>query len=81
MTQPSARRLPMTPKARWLIYLIEECLRSGDEETVKSLCKSMMQFLYNIRKSGKTILSPESERLLDSLLNLYKDEISRSPTT
>ena len=54
MTQLFVKLLPTTLKARLLIYLIEECYKSGVIETASFSCKSMMPFLFSTQKLKKT---------------------------
>lgn len=80
MIQPSEKQSPMIRKAHSLIYLIEECSKSGDDETVSSLCKSMMLCLCSTPKDVRMRLFRRS--LLDSAcrLNLLEEDNSSSPT-
>ena len=54
MTQPFVKQSPTTLRVLLLISLIVECWKSGDEETVSFLCKSMTQYLSNTQRRGRT---------------------------
>ena len=74
MTAPYEKQLPMTLRVLWLISSIEACLIYGDDETVISLCKSMMQFWSSIPKEKRIQLFRESSTGLKFLLDLKVDE-------
>ena len=74
MTVPYEKQLPMTLRVHWLISSIEACLIYGDDETVSSLCKFMMQFWSSIPKEKRIQLFRESSTGLKFLLDLKVDE-------
>ncbi len=53
MTQRFEKQSRTTRKALSQIYLIMECLMFGEQETARSLCKSMMQSLSNIPRNER----------------------------
>ncbi len=73
------RQLRLTLKGHWLISLIVECLRYGDEETVSYLCKSMTQYSSSIPNTTRMKLYREYKKLLDIPLNWTTDERSSFP--
>ena len=78
---PYARPSLTTLKEALLIYLIEACCRSGDDEIVNSLCKYMMQFLSNIPRSKRMMLSQRFWQTYERLSYLIEDENSTSHLT
>ena len=79
MTVHSGKQLLTILRGRSLISLIEECLASGDDETVNSLCKSMTQFLSNIPKNKRILLFLRSSKRCGFQCNWITEENWKSP--
>src|SRR6516162_1645282 len=80
MTRRSGKQSPTIHKVLWLIFLIQVCLTFGDEETVKSLCKSMTQSLSNIPKRKKIMLYLKFSKHFDTLYRSPEIENLLFPT-
>jgi hypothetical protein len=76
MTRRLGKQLRTIHRDLLLIFLIEVCLTSGDEETVNSLCKSMTQYLSSIPKKKRIELYLKLSKHLELLYRLMEDDDS-----
>ena len=80
MTQRLEKQSLTTPKVRWLIYLIEECCKSGEIDDVNFLCKYTMPFSSSIQNPMRIQLYLECCQRLNKPFHWSTAETLLSPT-